>query len=88
MKKTTKKTKKVVKPEILINTVDCETVNDIYTNYIEAKVNAKRVITKEELDLVKNNTCNATLVFLGCECEVKAEKKPWYKRFWKWLRRK
>lgn len=84
--KTVKRTRKVTKPEFLINTIGCETVNDIYSNYIEEKVRHGEIITLDELDLVKNNaTCfSAIVVSMTCDCK-KTEKKPWYKRLWNWI---
>ena len=84
--KTVKRTRKVTKPEFLINTIGCETVNDIYSNYIEEKVRNNVAITLDELDLVKNNAkCTSEVViFMTCDCK-KAEKKPWYKRLWNWI---
>lgn len=84
--KTVKRTRKATKPEFLINTIGCETVNDIYSNYIEEKVRNNVAITLDELDLVKNNAkCTSEVViFMTCECK-KTEKKPWYKRLWNWI---
>lgn len=92
MKKITNRTKKTVQPDILINTIGCETVNDIYDNYIQAKAEAKKPITPEDLDVVRNNAfmhgSPDVTVFVECNCNKIEKKLPWYKRFWNWLRRK
>lgn len=79
---TVKRARKTAKPEILINTIGCETVNDIYNNYIEAKARAGKNITVEDLAVVRNATKPEVYVFVGLECPREAEKKPWYKRIW------
>ena len=92
MKKITKKTKKTVKPDIIMNLVGYETVNDLYDNYIQAKAVANIAITPEELDVVRNNAfmngSSDIVVFVECGCNKPAKKLPWYKRFWNWITRK
>ena len=92
MKKTTKK--KTVKPDFLVDCVNVETVNDVYTNATVAKVRAGKPITEEELDGYAKNAVRCTLddvipammVAMGtaccefCNCQ---KKQPWYKRAWK-----
>lgn len=97
MKKITKK--KTVKPDFLVNCVNIETVNDVYTNTTVAKVRAGKPITEEELDGYAKNAVSHTLdevipaiiIATGTACcdfySVK-KKQPWYKRLWNWVRRK
>ena len=83
----TKKSKKTVNPELIINTIGCETSADVYDRYIDAKVRAGRAITKDELEFTRDN---ANIYFvdvyhlIACKCK----KLPWYKRFWNWITRK
>ena len=97
MKKTTKK--KTVKPDFLVDCVNVETVNDVYTNTTVAKVRAGKPITEEELDGYAKNAVRCTLddvipammVAMGtacCEFCGAKKKQPWYKRLWNWIRRK
>ena len=97
MKKTTKK--KTIKADFLVDLVNVETVNDVYTNTTIAKVRAGKPITEEELDGYARNAVRRTLdeaipamivaMSTAC-CEVCGVKKkqPWYKRLWNWMRRK
>lgn len=84
----TKKSKKTVNPELIINTIGCETSADVYDRYIDAKVRAGRAITMDELEFTRDNADIFVDVynFIGCKCECK--KLPWYKRFWNWITRK
>ena len=89
MKKSTKPMpKKAVKPELIINCIDCVTPEDIQDAYIEAKVNAGRNISAEELQFVKDYAAPIIDVYNICEIQLCEKKLPWYKRFWNWLRRK
>lgn len=99
-KKTIRRSKKAVKPELLINTVGCNTITDIQNNYIEEKVRAGKTITIDELNVIRNAVKpNIEFVVLPCFRCVKdennvveennpVEKKPWYKKFWNWVCRK
>lgn len=80
--------KKAVKPELIINGVNCVTPEDIQDAYIEAKVNAGRNISAEELQFVKDYAAPIIDVYNICEIQLTEKKLPWYKRFWNWLRRK
>lgn len=64
MKKTTKK--KTVKPDFLVDCVNVETVNDVYTNATVAKVRAGKPITEEELDGYAKNAVRCTLDDVRC----------------------
>lgn len=85
----TKKSKKTVNPELIINTIGCETSADVYDRYIDAKVRAGRAITKDELEFTRDN---ANIYFVDVyhliECKCECKKLPWYKRFWNWITRK
>ena len=58
MKKSTKKTVKT--PEILIDCVNYRCSNDLYDNYIVAKVRAGKPITEEQLDGYAMNAVRET----------------------------
>ena len=89
MKKNIKKpVKKAAKPEFIINAVGCVTPADVQDAYIEAKVNAGRNITGEELKFTKDHATPVIDVFNVVELQICEKKLPWYKRFWNWLRRK
>lgn len=83
----TKKSKKTVNPELIINTIGCETSADVYDQYINAKVRAGRAITKDELEFTRDNA-NIYFVDTYHVIECKCKKLPWYKRFWNWITRK
>ena len=94
MKKNTKKTKS---PEVIVDCINFETLNDLYDNHTMAKVRAGKPVTEEEVDnMVANNVGKALDVAvtgtiaacIACSCMCKPKKLPWYKRFWNWLRRK
>ena len=84
----TKKSKKTVKPELIINTVGCETSADVYDRYIDAKVRAGRAITEDELEFTRDNADVFVDVYNIIECTCECKKLPWYKRFWNWITRK
>jgi hypothetical protein len=87
MKKNIKKaTKKVAEPELILNCTNCVTPEDVQEAYIDAKVNAGRTITPEELKFVKDYATPIVDIINIYEIEMK--KLPWYKRLWNWLRRK
>ena len=55
MKKVIKKpVKKTVKPVVVTNLTNVETVNDLYREHIRAKVRAGKPITTEELELAED----------------------------------
>ena len=61
MKKTVKKTNKVVKPEFIMNCVNNVTPGSLYVELIEAKVRAGKPISKEELDYIKGYVINVAI---------------------------
>lgn len=62
MKNTVKKTtKKTVEPEIIINCVTNTTPKQLYNELVEAKVRAKKPITKDELEFIKEATVAETV---------------------------
>lgn len=95
MKKETKKTtknavKKVKEPDMILNYIDCKSIDDLYNRLTYAKVRAGKAITEDELDTAityaVDNTAKllmaATLfTWTACPC-VCCEKKPWYKKVW------
>lgn len=84
-----KKSKKTVNPELIINTIGCETSADVYDKYIDAKVRAGRAITKDELEFTRDNSKSIFVdVYPVIECKCECKKLPWYKRFWNWITRK
>lgn len=83
-----KKNKKTVNPELIINTIGCETSADVYDKYIDAKVRAGRAITEDELEFTRDNANIFVDVYNFIECRCERKKLPWYKRFWNWITRK
>jgi hypothetical protein len=88
--KTLKKTKKVVKPDFIMNCTNCKTSTDVYNELVNAKVRAGKSISMDELEIAKNVAVAEAdpTVITFVKCDVVTSKKPWYKRFWNWLRRK
>lgn len=95
--KSTKKTnKKTVNPTFIVDVTECNSPEEIRRAFTFAKVKSGVAITFDELDhfvstIIADYTDAITsavasmVVYNCCNCE---EKQPWYKRFWKWLRRK
>lgn len=96
--KSTKKTnKKTVKPTFIVDVTECNSPEEIRRAFTLAKVKNGVAITFDELDhfvstivedyndVVTSTIAAAFICSNCCECE---KKQPWYKRFWKWLRRK
>lgn len=92
MKKSTKKTVKT--PEILIDCVNYRCSNDLYDNYIVAKVRAGKPITEEQLDGYAMNAVRETADLIipaaimttsatWCDYCNNKKKQPWHKRLWK-----
>ena len=89
MKKNIKKTtKKVVEPELIINTTNCVNPADVQEAYIDAKIHAGRTITSEEFQFAKDHAAPIVDVFNVVELQICEKKLPWYKRLWNWLCRK
>ena len=80
--------KKTDTPELILNCIGCVTSEDIQDAYIEAKVNAGRTITAEELQFVKDYAMPIVNVYNVLELQLNDKKLPWYKRTWNWLCRK
>lgn len=92
MKKSTKKTVKT--PEILIDCVNYTCSNDLYSNYIVAKVRAGKTITEEQLDGYAMDAVRKaadiiipaaimTTSVAWCDYCKGNKKQSWYKRLWK-----
>ena len=61
MKKTVKKTNKTVTPDFVMNLTNIDTVNDLYTEFIKAKVRNGKVISVDELIYVIDKTITETI---------------------------
>ena len=84
MKKTTKK----FKPTYLVELDNIKVLDDIDFEWAMAKHEAHLALTDDELVAIVERARMKVFVVFG-QCNVTPKKKaPWYKRFWKWLRRK
>lgn len=88
-----KKVNRAVKPTYVVNIDDIERLRDIDVVFALAKQNAGMSLSNLELTAIIDYVVNDTIdriqpkIFFLCECDCE-KKQPWYKRFWKWLRRK
>ena len=71
--KTTKKTKKVTKPEFIVDMTTAETPLDVAYEFAEAKVRAGKPITQDEADIIEK-TGFATAANVVDACIADAEK--------------
>lgn len=84
MKKEIKKTKKVNKPDFVVDITKCETPDDVILEFAKTKQSAGFAITDEELEtIVRANSC-VCIITQQPVC-VTVKKKPWYKRLFNWL---
>ena len=94
-----KKTNKTFKPAYTVDMTKASTAEDLFLEFVIAKVNAGIAITGEELKHVvehfvddaidKATTIATTLITTAIILDNSGEKKlPWYKRFWNWIIRK
>lgn len=86
-----KKISKKYKPTYTVDYDSIETLDDIRLAFALGKHNAGLPLTDEELtDIVEwsMDRVKPTICIVKCECNAAKKKLPWYKRFWKWLRRK
>ena len=89
----TKKVNKAIKPAYIVNVDDIERLRDIDVVFALAKQNAGMSLSDLELTAIVDYVVNEAIdriqpkIFFLCECDCE-KKQPWYKRFWKWLRRK
>ena len=90
MKNVKKQVKKNIQPDFIMNCTDLQTQADVYNELVHAKVRAGKPITEEELDIAKDYAAADAEenILIITECNLIEKKKPWYKRFWNWLRRK
>lgn len=88
MKKTSKKSE--IKYTVNLNNI--ETLKDIYSEWACAKHDAGLALTDDELidiiDSVIDDMCMNCVHCATLIIDTQKKKFPWYKRFWKWLRRK
>ena len=83
-----KKTKEF-KPSYIVNLDEIKHLDDIECVFALAKHNAGLALTDDELISIVEWVASAVRpkIYI-CDLRCKCEKKPWYKRFWNWLRRK
>lgn len=98
--KTTKKTnKKNVKPAYVVDMTNCNTAFDLRVKFAEAKQSAGLPINDSDLEALLENEVLKFAGYINDKCAICAcnsiivvgdtpKRKPWYKRFWNWLRRK
>lgn len=96
MKTVKKTTKKIIKPEYIVDLTKAEDGGDVLYAFTVAKVIAGKAITEDEFEYALIRTKekvfneaidaidNALFMFVKSEhiCECKPKKKPWYKRMW------
>ena len=73
MKKSTKKTtKKMVKPDFVMNLLGDHTIDSLYTEFIKAKVRAGKPISTDELEYIEDKAIetaiNETVAEIGAIC--------------------
>ena len=89
MKKTTTKKISNKKYSYIVNLNDIQYLDDIRPVFALAKQDAGLPLTDDELMSIVEYFYEAVGPKVTCMiCEEKKEKKPWYKRFWNWIRRK
>lgn len=93
-----KTSKKTFKPAYVVDMTKATTAEDLFLEFVVAKVNAGIAISGEELKHTVEHFVNdavdkameisalicAALV-LTEDFTVKPKKLPWYKRFWRWI---
>lgn len=83
MKKTSKKQ---TKPSYIVDFDDIQTLEDIPMAFALGKHNAGLPLTDEELMAIVEwaaNYIKPDITIINCTCR----KAPWYKRFWRWLKK-
>ena len=93
-----KTSKKTFKPAYVVDMTKATTAEDLFLEFVVAKVNAGIAISGEELkhtiehfvnDAVSNamavGAIISTALILADQEPIKPKKLPWYKRFWRWI---
>ena len=85
IKKSTRTTKKAVKPEYIVDLTTVQDLGDAYAAFGWAKID--KYLTPTEIDAIACEIADAVAPrVIICECPCKKSKKTnIFKRFWNWL---
>ena len=93
-----KKTNKTFKPAYIVDMTDVKNADELALAFVIAKVNAGVAITGNELkntieyfaNQIADEAANTIAAVIASVAMFEAEKikRPWYKRFWRWITRK
>lgn len=81
-----KNTTKKIKPAYTVDITKCQDAFDVLCAFGKAKQKAGLPITDLELDAIIDD--NKIVMIIQDVCIMEKKKRPWYKRFWRWLTRK
>lgn len=95
-----KTSKKTFKPAYVVDMTKATTAEDLFLEFVVAKVNAGIAISGEELKHTIEHFVNdavdkamavgaiiSTALILADQEPIKPKKLPWYKRFWRWIKK-